>query len=69
MSAYLKADENLDRGAFAAAIAMDGDTIAIAGPGEDRGANPGETAVDSGAVYVFATDCSLVPGGAKVPGC
>ena len=65
-------EQRSDGGGFGMGVAMDGDTIAITEPGDDSGSPPDEASnsvPDSGAVYVFSTNCANVPAGASVPGC
>ncbi len=72
MDAYLKAGTSSAGGSFGMGLAMDGDTLAITEPGDSSGTPPKEsdTSVpNSGAIYVFGTNCANVPPGAAVPGC
>jgi hypothetical protein len=76
LTAYLKASNAEGGDGFGSAVGVANGLIAIGAMAEDSSkggvsavAADDNAALDSGAVYVFGADCSLLPAGAVIPGC
>jgi len=76
LAAYLKASNAEAGDQFGGAIGLADGLIAIGAPNEDSNAggvnadaSDDNAALESGAIYVFGADCSLLAEGAVIPGC